>query len=130
MFTVATDATALVRTLQGGRGVAAGAEIRYDLRQAAKVRLAMLRLLPGRRTRTGCAPASGAVPPRRRCLRPVAAATFVRTHRAGGAKRFAFSGRAGARALAPGRYLVSVTARNAAGRQWGPERLAVRILPG
>jgi hypothetical protein len=57
----------------------------------------------------------------------VARATFTRRHAGGGAKQVALRALVGARSLPPGAYRLDVTARNRAGRQWGPGRVEFTV---
>jgi hypothetical protein len=85
----------------------AATTFRYSLSQDARVLFTIQRILPGRRVGK----------PRRFAVNAVAGPNATR-----------FSGRIGGRALAPGRYRVTLIAIDAAGRRSAPRLLTFRIV--
>jgi hypothetical protein len=108
-----------------GSGAAVGTTIRVTLSQAATVRGALVRERPGRRLGGRCTPGarSGA-----RCTLRRAAGTLPARALGAGAGSFAFAGRVAGRALAPGRYRLTLTATGADGRRSAPRTLAFTVL--
>jgi len=94
-----------------------GTSFRFTLSLGARLRIAITHTEDGvldgarcvARTRSTTATA-------RRCTRTIADGTLVRAREPAGRDRVAFTGRIGARALAPGAYRASLTASDAAGR--------------
>jgi Tol biopolymer transport system component len=123
-FRVARQATALTAA---ARRVRAGTTLRYRLSEAARVAVKVERQLPGRRTKGRCVKPAPRLQARPRCTRVVPAGTLVRSGRAG-ANAVRFSGRLGKRALAAGRYRVTLVATDAAGNRSRPARLVLRII--
>jgi hypothetical protein len=107
--------------------------LRYRLRRPARVTLRLHRILSGRRSGRGerqrCRRSSRALrrARRRTCRRFVLAARRVIRHRTRGRKVVRLSGRIGGRRLRPGSYVLSITARERNGREWGPARTRIRV---
>ena len=80
--------------------------MRFSLSKPATVALTIHRSASGRLTRKGALRRSGVA----------------------GRNRVPFSGRVGGRKLAPGRYRLTLAARDAAGRRSAPVRLRFRIV--
>jgi hypothetical protein len=119
-------AVAAARTALSARA-ARGTALRFTLSEAATVRIAFERVLPGRRAGHSCRPATRRTAGKPRCTRYVAAGTLTR--RAGaGAARATFSGRVGAKALRPGRYRLRVVATDAAGNASASATVAFTVV--
>jgi uncharacterized protein len=101
------------------RRTARGTRARFRLSEAATVRLAIARRLAGRRVGRRCLAPSARRRRARPCTRLKRAGTLRRRANYG-ANGFAFSGRIGRRALAPGRYQVTLTATDSAGNTSRP----------
>jgi hypothetical protein len=95
-----------------------GTAFKFTLSTAANVQIAIARLMPGLRKGGRC------VKPTRklrnahakRCVRSLRVGKLTRANLAQGAKTIKFTGRIGNKALKPGRYSATLTARNTAGR--------------
>jgi Tol biopolymer transport system component len=123
-FRVARRATAL--TAATGR-VRAGTVLRYQLSEAARVTLTVQRELPGRRAGGRCLKPRPRLASKPACIRLVRAGRLVRSGRVG-PNTVSFSGRIGRRALATGRYRVTLVAMDAAGNRSRPARVLLRIV--
>ncbi len=97
------------RGVPRARGKRRGSFVHFYSSEAGTLRVSVAR---SRKGRTG---------------RPVA--TFARKIRAG-TNRIRFTGRAGHRALRPGRYQMTLTVRNSAGAESSPVHLVFKIIPG
>ena len=126
----------LVSSARDERGVAAArrrAILRYRLRRRATVTLRLHRVLTGRRPRTTgrqrCRKSTRSLQRarRRRCRRLVLMGRKIVRHRTRGRKSARLPTRLRGRKLKPGLYLLSVTARERNGREWGPAIARVRI---
>jgi hypothetical protein len=125
------SAVSLLRTrFRAGKG--GGTALRLTAGEAGRLSILIERARPGRQVRKGgkltCAPVRRAVR-RGRCTRHVRAGTLARTIGAG-RNSVALSGSIGARKLAPGRYRLTLTERDAAGAVSPPVRLAFTIVRG
>jgi len=106
-----------------------GTTFSFRLDRAASVRIAFARLARGLRSGRRCVRPSrrlrrsGA----RRCTRLVGIRPALTRSLAAGANAVAFSGRIGRRALAPGRYVATLTA-TADGRAGAPSRLRFTVV--
>lgn len=104
----------VVATARGrgrGRRVRGGARVRFTLDRAASVRARVTQMLPGRRAGGRCvAPGHRAAAKGKRCTRAVSRGTLALGTRGAGVTTFALTGRVGPRALAPGRYRLTLTA--------------------
>jgi hypothetical protein len=87
-----------------------GTAFTFRLSQDATVRIAIDRLLPGRKVGKRCLVPTRARRHSKRCTRTSRAGTLTRRYPKGGKKTVAFSGRIGRRALAPGSYRATITA--------------------
>jgi PKD domain len=123
-FRVGRAATPLAA--QHRRRAPVGTTFRYRLSEAATVRIAIERALPGRRRRGACR-APGVRPRGRRCTRYRTLGTLTRSAPAGPSS-LAFSGRLGSRALRPGRYRATLVATDAAGNASRPARAAFTVV--
>jgi lysophospholipase L1-like esterase len=101
-----------------------GTVFSFRLDQAAEVRVAIERQVPGRRVGRSCA-LGARLAHNPRCTRTVAVTTLIARGRAG-LNRIAFSGRVRGQALAPGRYLAVIRAIDAAGAS-APHTLPLTI---
>jgi len=105
-FRLATGATALSAAV---KAAPRGTTFRWDVSAAGTVRIAVARLLPGRRVGARCVAPSRKNRSRRACTRALTRGTLTRAIAAGkGSLRF--SGRLGRKALAPGRHRATITA--------------------
>jgi len=116
---------ARTRRPAGAPRTPAGTVFRYTLSASARVRIAIERLLPGRRRADGRCVALSRLRPVRRCLRPVGAGALS-ADAAGGIRSTSFSGRLKGRPLPPGRYRATITA-TANGLAGPARRLAFSI---
>jgi len=123
---------AAFRAASSGPTVSAvgGTKVTYRLSEAATVKFSVERAVPGERQGRRCVKPSASLPATaKRCTRYLAKGSFSDRGSAG-ANSLRFSGRLGAKALAPGRYRLSAEARDAAGtRSAKPATAAFRILP-
>jgi hypothetical protein len=114
------------------RVVVRGTLLRFVSSEAGRLSIAIERAKPGRKVkrhgRSSCRAVRKAVR-RGRCTVSVRVATLTRAIKPGSGS-VAFSGRVGAKALAPGVYALTLTARDAAGNASKPVRLAFTILKG
>jgi hypothetical protein len=109
VFTWGSGPTAIssaVRRRPRPRGTTFG----FRLSQAAAVRIALQRKLPGRRVGRRCARPTFALRRRARCTRYVPAGALTRRNRAAGLNQVAFSGRLARRRLPAGSYRAALTA--------------------
>lgn len=124
--------TAAVRAQKRGarRRAKAGTTIRFRLSGDARaVRLTVQRRLAGRRAGKRCVAPKPRLRSRKRCVRFVKRGTLVRRDLKAGARRIAFSGRIGRRALKPGRYRLTAVAVPADGtRPLATRRTAFTIV--
>lgn len=109
-----------------------GPRLRYRLRRRATVTLRVHRILSGRRSgkptgRQRCRKSTKALSAARRCHRLVLVGRKVIRHRTRGRKSTRVPTRLRGRRLKPGRYQLSVTARERNGREWGPAVARLRV---
>jgi hypothetical protein len=90
-----------------------GTTFKYTLSEGASVKIVLARRLAGRRVRSRCVAPSRKLRAQKKCTRTLVRGTLSRVSRQGG-NSVRFSGRIGSRALPPGRYEATLTARNAA----------------
>jgi hypothetical protein len=107
-----------------------GSAFLFTLSERATVRIAIDRLLVGRRSRGKCVRPTRSNRRRARCTRAVRAGTLTRRNLAAGRRTVAFSGRIGHRALRPGRYRAALKATDSAGNTGRERRLAFTIVRG
>jgi hypothetical protein len=107
--------------------VRAGTVLRYRLSEAARVALTVDRQVPGRRAGGGCVKPRPRLASKPACIRLVRVGRLVRSGRLD-ANSVKFSGRIGKRALAAGRYRVTLVATDAAGNHSRPARVLLRIV--
>ena len=114
------------------RKIGRGTTLRFASSEAASLSLRIERLLPGRKTGKGrrrvCKPVRHRVR-RGRCTVFRRTATLTRGIKAGPG-RVALTGRIGRRRMAPGRYRLTLTARDAAGNSSKAIRRNFTIVPG
>jgi PKD repeat protein len=110
-----------------GAAAKRGTTFLYELSEAATVRFAIERRLPGRRVAGKCVKPTRSNQGKPRCarFRPVGAFTHAST---AGANSKAFSGKLGTRRLKVGRYRVKLTAADAAGNKSAQNVLAIRVV--
>jgi hypothetical protein len=123
-FAVGPKSTALVAAK---RRTPRGTVFRFGLSEAAKVRIAIQRALPGRRSGKRCIKPTRELRRARRCTRFAGLGTLLRNAHAG-ANRVAFTGRLGKRALRRGQYRAVLVATDAAGNRSKAVRRAFRIV--
>ncbi|MEA2218014.1 MAG: hypothetical protein QOJ35_640 [Solirubrobacteraceae bacterium] len=119
----ALAATAAKYTKKKTRRMAKGTTIRYTLSAPAVVTIVVERATKGRRMGTKCVKATKKLKSKHACVRYVKVSTLRRAHKSAGAKKIAFSGRAGYKALAVGSYRMRATASAGAGTT-SPTRIA------
>jgi hypothetical protein len=124
-FRVGKKATA--KRAVAARRAKAGTAFRFGLSTAADVTITIRRKAAGRRAGGTCRKPSRKLRKRPACTRFVKRGALVRSGRAAGRHRVAFSGRIGRKALRPGRYRATLVARNAAGASRSV-RLAFRVV--
>jgi len=137
LLNVSLSLRSLVATSSSGRALAAAARrttLRYRLRRRASVTLRLHRILTGRRSgnrrgRQRCRRSTRSlrVAKRRRCRRLVLVGRKIVRHRTRGRKSARVPTRLRGRRLKPGSYLLSVTARERNGREWGPAIARIRV---
>jgi PKD repeat protein len=94
-----------------------GTSFRFTLKAPAKVTIAITRSAAGVRDGKRCVAPSAVRGARGgRCTRALKVGTLTRAHLHNGPNAIAFSGRIGRRALRPGSYTATLSARNAKGR--------------
>jgi plastocyanin len=105
-----------------------GTSFKFTLRAPAKVTIAITRPAAGVRAGKRCVATSATHPARgRRCTRALKVATLTRAHLHNGPNTIPFSGRIGRRALRPGAYEATLSARNAKGRS-KPRAVAFSVV--
>jgi DNA-binding beta-propeller fold protein YncE len=104
-----------------------GTTIRYTLSEAATVTFTVEKATSGRKVKGKCVKPSRKNRKARRCTRYVALKPSVRRASAAGRNSVKFTGRLHGRKLAPGRYRLVATARDAAGNVAKAKRVAFRI---
>jgi PKD domain len=104
-----------------------GTTIRFNISEAARVRLAFQRVLPGRLSHGVCRRPTKRLRRARRCTRYLGEGALIRQALAG-ANRVRFSGRIGRRAIKVGRHRLGLTARDTAGNASKTYRAPFRIL--
>ncbi len=109
------------------RRIPVGTTLRFILSEPAAVRIVIARAAPGRRVGRACRRPTRANRKRPRCTRWIARGTLRRQGRQG-PNAVAFTGRIGRRALPPGRYRATATARDAAGNISRPSRARFTIV--
>jgi hypothetical protein len=90
-----------------------GTTFEYTLSEAASVKIVISQRMLGRRSGTNCVALTKKLRKAKSCLRIVVRGTLTRSSHQG-ANKVAFSGRIGSRALRPGHYQATLTARDAA----------------
>ncbi len=123
-FRIARGATAVI-----ARRVPLGSAFVFRFSTAARLRIALSRLLPGRRVGRRCVAPTRALARAgaKSCTRFLASGTLTRRLEPAGADSVAFTGRVGTRALATGAYQASLQATNSVGSS-KPATLAFTIV--
>jgi glucose/arabinose dehydrogenase len=114
VFRVSRDATPRVAAVRRRR-TPVGTTFRWTLSERASVTLRFYRARSGRRSARRCVPPTRRLRRARRCTRYPLRGTLVRRDVRPGRRFLRFTGRIGVRALPPGRYRVTLRARDAAG---------------
>ena len=110
--------------------VKTGTLIRFTISEAATVKLRFRRAAPGRRVGGRCRRPTRLNRSRPRCTRMLSVRGSVSRAVQAGARRIKFAGRLSARqSLRPGRYRMTLTAKDAAGNVSAPDRARFRLLP-
>lgn len=117
-FARASAATALAATAakatsskkKQAKRAAKGTTIKYTISAPATVTIRVERATKGRKSGSKCVKATKRNTKRKACTLYVKASTLKRTHKAAGAKKVPFSGRAGRKALRSGTYRMRATA--------------------
>jgi O-glycosyl hydrolase len=123
-FAVARNPTALAATRRAKRG----STFRFVLSEPAAATIRLERTLTGRRSGRRCVKPRPSLRQARRCNRRVAIASLRRRSLRGGRVRIPFSGRAGRRALAAGRYRARIVARDGANNTSTPRHASFTIV--
>jgi FG-GAP-like repeat len=110
------------------RPIPRGTTFRYSLSLPGTVRFTIEQALAGRKVGRRCLAPTRARRRRHRCTRYRSKGTLTRRNRPAGSGRTAFSGRIGRRALAAGRYRVSVRATTMGGVSSSTKRASFRIV--
>jgi hypothetical protein len=105
-----------------------GSAFRFRLSEAATVKIAIQRALPGRRVGKSCRRATRKLRKRRKCTRYVARGTLTRRNLKAGSRRVSFSGRIGRSALKVGGYRATVSATDAAKNRSRTRRTSFRVV--
>jgi hypothetical protein len=108
-------------------GGARGTGVVYQLSEPASTSFAVERLLKGRKVGATCARPNRRNRRRRACTRVAPSGSFTHEGRAG-LNQFRFSGRVNGRRLTPGRYRMTVIARDSAGNASTPRSTRFRIV--
>jgi hypothetical protein len=130
-FRVAKGRTAITAAARRA-AIVRGTALRFTSSEAARLSIAIERARPGKRAHTHGKTVCRAVTriaKRAACTLYARVTTLDRTIRAGHGS-VALSGRIAAKALAPGVYRLTLTARDAAGNASKPVRRAFTILKG
>ncbi|MDX6667173.1 MAG: hypothetical protein QOK04_553 [Solirubrobacteraceae bacterium] len=105
-----------------------GTSIAYRLSKPASVRVAIAKLLPGRRAGRRCVAPRRRLARQRSCTRLIGQGALERAGQAG-LNRIYFSGRIGRRPLSPGRYTAQLTATDNA-RTSAPQSRSFVVVAG
>ena len=125
-----TDPLPAGSALPSVAAVKTGTVIRFMVSEAATVTLRFRRVLPGRRVGGRCRKPTRLNRSRRRCTRLVLVRGSVSRPVQSGPRRIRFAGRLSRRArLKPGRYRMTMTARDVAGNISSPDTVRFRLLP-
>jgi hypothetical protein len=127
-FRRSARATATTAARRPANAAKVGTTLRFTLSETATVTVAFERASSGRRLGTSCQAPTARLRAHKPCTRYVHAGTLTRRALRAGARQIAFSGRLGAKALAPGSYRVTLIATDAAGNRSRPHRLSFTIV--
>ena len=105
-----------------------GTAFRFELGEAATVRIALQRARKGRRVRGRCRPARRPVPRRRRCTRYVRSPIGLTRSARRRPQSVPFTGRVGRRKLAPGTYRAIVTATDESANVSAARRVGFKVV--
>jgi hypothetical protein len=110
-FKLSPSAFAVGRASTPRTAVKHGSSFRYLLDQASVVTIKIYRLRPGRLIGRRCRPPSRVLIHRKRCNRARRMGTLTRRKAKAGSNRTKFTGRIGRKALVPGHYRATITAK-------------------
>lgn len=120
----------LAAGLPGSVSPGRGSVVSFRLSERAAVKLGFRRARPGRRRGGRCVPARVAQPAARPCTRYAPVAGSIRLDGVRGINRLRFAGRVTRkRRLRPGRYRLTATAEDAAGKRSGSVHSRFTLLP-
>jgi Tol biopolymer transport system component len=131
-FRVGKARTAVTAAAKRKPAIPRGTLLRFRSSEAGRLSIRIERARPGQRVRKGRTVSCKAVrrkPRRGACTAYARVATLTRTIK-GGRGQVALSGRIGTRAMAPGSYRLTLTARDKAGNVSKPVRVSFAILRG
>jgi hypothetical protein len=123
----AVDRRGAPETLVSARAAPKGTTFRYTLSEPARVLFTIARRQPGRKRGRVCQAPRRSNRRGKRCTRYVRRGAFAQQSVAG-ANRRRWSGKLGRKALTPGRYRATLTARDAAGNSSQVKRIAFAIV--
>jgi hypothetical protein len=127
VFRVQSDGTPRIAAVRRRRAPL-GTTFRWTLSERATVTLRFYRARPGRRSGRRCVPLTRRVRRARRCTRYPLRGTLVRRDVQAGRRFLRFTGRIGVRRLPPGRYRVTLRARDGAGNVSPGRRLSFTVV--
>lgn len=125
--TFAVDQAGHAETVVSARAVKLGTAFVYTLSEPARVLFAVEQKQPGRMVGRTCRKPTRKIAHKKACARFVRRGAFAQDSTAG-ANRRKWSGKLGKRALKPGSYRVTLTAKDAAGNVSKIKRLKFRVI--
>ncbi|MBS1882268.1 MAG: hypothetical protein JSS97_04850 [Actinobacteria bacterium] len=108
-------------------GAPSGSTLKFSLSEAASVTATLALKAPGRRAGKNCVAPGKAKPGAQKCPRFVPRSQLKLSGKVG-ANKFAFSGKVGGKALAPGGYRATLVARDASGNSSAPASAKFTIV--
>jgi hypothetical protein len=123
-FRVASGPTPIIARK---RAVPRGSSLSYSLSEPSTVTIRITRRAPGRKVRGMCRAPSGSNLRKPRCVRNVRVGALTR-HALQGLNKVGFTGRIGRKALKPGSYHATVTAKDAADNVSGSTTASFTIV--
>jgi hypothetical protein len=111
----------------GSVGTAVGTHVSFRLTEAASMRFSVVKDLPGRKVGRRCVAPTRSNRRKPRCIRTLALGSFPLVGHAG-ANGFRFTGRVRGHKLAPGKYRLVETAKDAAGNVSRPQSRSFTIV--
>jgi hypothetical protein len=123
----AVDPAGPAETVVIARKVKLGTSFAYTLSEPARVLFTIEQKLPGRRVGRTCRKPSRKLAHKKACVRFVRRGAFAQDG-ATGVNRKRWSGKLGKRALKPGSYRVTLTAKDPAGNVSKVKRLKFKIV--